>query len=52
METTQRLEQHNLRRKLFADEEAIETRPRTLPGADHQIRRKLFADEEAIETSG
>ena len=37
-------------RKLFADEEAIETSPHQRFALCPEGRRKLFADEEAIET--
>ena len=36
-------------RKVFADEEAIETKTRCLPAGGNP-GRKVFADEEAIET--
>ena len=38
------------RRKLFADEEAIETQSQYGRSPPDSPRRKLFADEEAIET--
>jgi hypothetical protein len=42
-----------LGRKLFADEEAIETLAvRRVSRSEQILRRKLFADEEAIETLG
>ena len=44
-----RTEPHK-RRKLFADEEAIETFSRRIYSAPPASGRKLFADEEAIET--